>query len=181
MLIPRVVRAFSQQQDNTTSSPHEHLPGRLSSLFTASPLSVSYGLGTLKSAVFKPRCLRLQSSFASTFAYVSGHTRPAPFPLRARLRASAPHFSYKLTCWRVHLIELSSDNILSFLVSMFYDSYLTILQGESVIRHASLMTVSPRELFGFVVEYIQFKPYVAVCVLYVSRSRFTPCLASSPD
>ena len=133
----------------------------------------------LKSAVFKSSCLRFQSSFASTFAYVSGHTRLAPFPLRAGLRASAPDFSYKLTCWRVHLIELSSDNKLSFLFSMFNDSYLTILRGESMIHHASLMTVSPRELFGVVVEYIQVKTYGAVCVLY--RSRFTPCLAPSPD
>lgn len=132
-----------------------------------SPLSVSYGLGALKSAVFKSRCLRFQSSFASTFAYVSGHTRPAPFPLGAGLRASAPDFSYKLTYWRVHLIELSSDNKLSFLVTMFYDPYLTILQGESVIHHASLMKVSPRKLFEFVVEYIQVKTYVAVCVLYI--------------
>ena len=50
---------------------------------------------------------------------------------------------------------------------MFYDSYLTILQGESVIHHASLMTVSPRELLRFVVEYIRVKTYVAVCVLYI--------------
>lgn len=115
-------------------------------------------IGALKSAVFKSRCLRFQSNFASTFAYVSGHTRPAPFPLRAGLQASAPDFSYKLTCWRVHLIELSSDNKLSFLISIFYDSYLTILQGESVIHRASLLTVSPRELLDSSLSISKSKP-----------------------